>query len=111
METIDTAARKHPIAIGEFDPTAQFTLQRDQLLSKRGIFRLKPASRLDRRGQQPEDKEQRRDHRADGYAILSPDQYGRIFCTRSAGPCGCQGTSARLLHSTPFSPPYSDRQR
>ena len=46
---------EHPIAVGEFKPTARIALQHDDLLSKRSILSLKPAGRLERRGQQIEE--------------------------------------------------------
>jgi hypothetical protein len=55
METIDTANEEHPITVGERHPTARITLQHDDLLSKRSNLRLKPASRVERRGQQIEE--------------------------------------------------------
>ena len=51
------------IAIRELDPTAHLAPQHDQLMSQRGVLRLKSALRLEERGNQVQEEEYQRDHR------------------------------------------------
>jgi hypothetical protein len=52
------------IATRKLGPSPQFAAQDDQLMSKRRILRLKPALRLERRGQYGQNEADQRDHRA-----------------------------------------------
>jgi hypothetical protein len=58
------------------DSAAYLAPQHHDLMPKRGILGFKSAVRLERRGQQIEEEKEQRHHLTDGYAILSPDQYG-----------------------------------
>src|SRR5262245_44877652 len=57
-------------------------------MPERGILRLKSALRLERRRQQRQKEAQKRDHRDQRYAILSPDQCGRGFQYTQYSDCG-----------------------
>jgi hypothetical protein len=65
--------KEQAIAIREPDPFAHLTPQDNQLLSKRRVLRLKPAPRLERRGQLSQDETEQSEHRAQV----------RRFCRRS----------------------------
>jgi hypothetical protein len=52
------------IATRKLGPSPQFAAQDDQLMSKRRILRLKPALRLERRGQYGQNEADQRDQRA-----------------------------------------------
>jgi len=66
----------HQIAVGEFDPTANFSLQHDYLVSKRRVLRLKLTVRLERGGQDRPNEADQRIMAFQGEAIPSPDQRG-----------------------------------
>ena len=52
------------VAVGRLGPTPHLAPQDYQLMSEHGILRLKPALRLERRGQHGQNKTDKRDHRA-----------------------------------------------
>jgi hypothetical protein len=63
METIDTSGEEPAAVVGRLD-SAPHLPQDDQLMSEHRILRLKPALRLERRGQHGQNKTDQRDHRA-----------------------------------------------
>ena len=52
-----------PIAVRKLGPPLQLASQDDQLMSERRILRLKPALRLEWRGQYGQNEADQRDHR------------------------------------------------
>src|SRR6266852_2094429 len=52
------------VIVGKLGSTPHLAPQDDQLMSEHRIFRLKPALRLERRGQHGQNKPNQRDHRA-----------------------------------------------
>ena len=68
--------QKQSIEVGQMSSAADLAPQHHHLMPKRGILGFKSAVRLERRDQQIEEEEEQRHHHTDGYAILSPDQYG-----------------------------------
>lgn len=52
------------IVVRKLGPTPHLAPQNDQLMSEHRILRLKPALRLERRGQHGQKKTDQRDHRA-----------------------------------------------
>src|SRR6202022_4033647 len=75
-------------------------LQDDQLISEHRILRLKPALRLERRGQHGQNKPNQRDHRASLADSVTPKI--RIRFSVHTGPVGSQKcpTRAALLTAT-----------
>jgi hypothetical protein len=66
------------------DATVDLSLQRDQLMSERGILRLKSANRLEPRGQQPEKKQRSENIVARRYARFpSSINIDEVFGTHS----------------------------
>jgi hypothetical protein len=55
--------RKKRIAVRELDATAHPPLQYNQLMSERSVLCLKPALRLEGRGEKGEEEAEQRDHR------------------------------------------------
>src|ERR1700736_4814242 len=51
-------------SVGKLGSTPHFAPQNDQLMSEHRVLRLKPALRLERRGQHGQNKPNQRDHRA-----------------------------------------------
>jgi len=81
MGTTIQLEEEQAIAVGQLDPTAHLALKHDQLTSERSILSLKPADRPEGRNQQPQKKEEQRDHRGRRYVIPSPDQTDEVFGT------------------------------
>jgi hypothetical protein len=71
METIDTSGRGTSGRYCEPSPALQLTPQDDQLMSEHRILRLKPALRLERRGQHGQNKTEQ------------PDQIPSPLCSRA----------------------------
>ena len=55
--------QEQAIPVREVDTTTRFPLQHDQLMSERSILCLKSALRLERRGEQGQEKAEQSDHR------------------------------------------------
>jgi hypothetical protein len=55
--------QEQAIAVRELDATAHPPLQYNQLMSERSVLCLKPALRLEGRGEQGEEEAEQRDHR------------------------------------------------
>ena len=96
---------KPAVVIGEPSPAFQLTPQDDQLMSENRILRLKPALRLERRGQDGQNETEQPDHSASLGDSITSSTRDKVFGTHrlasslivSVVPCHSRGAT-RFRH-------------